>query len=72
MAETLPNPDPRKTIEAIMQNSGSSKSTDKLALLMAGLQNIPLEKLNKVKTINLTWDTMEGTLLPNWNMEFYE
>lgn len=35
-----------------------SKSTDKLEVLMDGIQNIPADKMRQVKEMNITWTSV--------------
>lgn len=41
-----------------------SRSTDKLALLVQGLGMLPKETLLNVESFYLTWECLQGTLVP--------
>lgn len=41
-----------------------SKSTDKMALLIKGLEKIPKSKIAKVKTFSLKWELISQIVVP--------
>jgi hypothetical protein len=65
------------TLEAVMrQCHGNSKSTDKLAIAMAGLECLPPAKLDKVKSLELNWKTEQSydgddVVVPVLKLEFF-
>lgn len=58
-----------------MFNNTTSRSTEKLAVLMAGLSNLSKEKTDKVSRIRLTWEEVgsfeDAVIVPNLDIEFY-
>lgn len=64
------------TLEAVYRSCSNSKSTDKLALIMAGLESLPPAKLDKMKAFEVTWRTETtfdgGAIVPTIKLEFFE
>lgn len=65
----------QKDIATLMTRSGS-KSTDKLAVVMLGLANLPPHKMEKLKSIGITWQAVsargEDIVAPNVFVEFHQ
>ena len=62
-----------------MVETCGSKSTDKLDVLMTGIGAWPAVSFTRLKTVNITWDTLEhpddrtGTIfVPNLHVEFFD
>ena len=59
------------SIAEIVRQGTSSMSTDKLALVVAGLELIPEEKLNKIRSMSLRWEVVDDVAVPFLNIEFF-
>jgi hypothetical protein len=63
------------TLQSIHSKACNSKSSDKLAIIMAGLESMSTEKLNNIKTFEVSWRTEdihdEGVIVPVVKIEFF-
>jgi len=48
----------------------NSKSTDKLQILMDGLQNIPREKMHQLDYFEINWIEVDSIVVPNVILKF--
>ena len=52
--------------------SGGTRSGERLAILCNSVLSFPPEKLAKVKIMQVEWNSLEGELVPNLNLEFFQ
>lgn len=56
--------------------TATSKSTDKLGVLMAGLAEWPDEAFSRIKSASITWESVSNgenyVIVPTLAIEFYE
>ena len=53
--------------------SSSSRSTDKLLVMMAGLETMPAESFSRIKSVSITWEAVTDEIVaPNLTIEYYE
>ena len=52
--------------------SFSSKSTEKLAIMMEGIAQWPPEAFTRIKSATISWDSFSDCVVPTLNMEYFE
>ena len=62
--------DAAKLIQAI--GTSPTRSGERLLILSAFVNSLPAEKMTKLKSIKIDWQTMEEELVPTLNVEFFE
>ena len=45
-------------------------STEKLKLLLDSIKDVPVETINRVRKVELTWIILGGTVVPEVKIEF--
>lgn len=49
-----------------------TRSGERLLILSVFVNSLPPEKMMKLKTMAVDWKTLEGELIPTFDVEFFE